>query len=517
MIPNTTDPEFEARFQARYDEARILSSRRGGISLAERVAALPRADRLRILGSLSRAERAALLYTWTFWARAKQLVPDVPHRTVLFLAGRGFGKNRVAAERVRQRIYDGVRSVALIGPTWRETLRHVVGGKLGAEGNGSGVLDVFPPHERDRIIVREQKGEIEFPSGAVAHIVSDEQPELRGGSYGLAWLDEICKWRHLARLWDNLEFTMRVRSEIPPEIIVTTTPRPMRFLKELVADPDTITIMGTSDENGANLDRDFLARLDRKYGGSRIARQERGGEILSQNEDALFHQAMIDASRVLAAPRLVRVVVSIDPAIATGRDNDETGIVAMGLGADGHIYVLGDASGRHTPEAWGAAALKLYDQWQADAFVGERNRGGDLVAANMRATIREKRGANATAKIIDVHATRGKDVRAEPVATLHEQGRLHFVGVHPEIEQELTEWSPKLGGRSPNRLDAIVWGAYELAKLGVDEEPKHDPRIAFEGILEVQRRITEGPPVSISHPISHLPVLFGGSGRGNRL
>src|SRR5439155_22357589 len=126
------------------------------------------------------------------------------------------------------------------------------------------------------------------------------------------------------------------------------------------------------------------------------------------------------------------------------------GIVAVGIGHDGHLYILSDASGKLAPEAWGAAALKLYDQHKADAFVGERNRGGDLVAANMRATIREKRGAAAVAKIIEVHATRNKDVRAEPVATMHEQGRIHFVGVQPEIEQELTEWSPKIGGASPN-------------------------------------------------------------------
>lgn len=492
---DANDPAFESRFLARYEQAKVLSDAIASPSIAERLAALPKPERDAILGSFTRAERAALLYSWRFWARGKQLVPDVPHTTALYLAGRGFGKTKTAAERVREKIYAGVKSIAIIGPTWREVLRYMVGGKKGAKGNGSGLLDVFPPHERRLIELKEQKGEIHFTfTGAVAHLVSDEQPELRGGAYELAWLDEICKWKHLQRLWDNLEFTMRVKTELPPEIIVTTTPRPMRFLKELIADPDTVTIIGTTDENASNLAQKFLERLEKKYGGSRIARQERGGEILSDSEDALFHQTVIDATRVIEAPALARIVVAIDPAISTKADNDQTGIVALGIGHDGHLYVLGDASGKHTPEAWGAAALKLYDQFKADAFVGERNRGGDLVAANMRATIREKRGAHATAKIIEVHATRNKEIRAEPVGTMHEQGRIHFVGVHPEIEQEITEWSPRIGGVSPNRLDALVWGAYELAKLG--EEIEADPRAAFRGFEAATRAVqaTQGRP-----------------------
>lgn len=507
-----TDPAFEAAFLRRYEEAKRRSAELAGPSPAERFAALPAVARTKILESLSRTECAQLLTCWRFWARPKQIVPESRHRTVLYLMGRGAGKNRTAAERVREKLYQGVRSLVLVGPTWREVLRHMVGGKLGARGNGSGLLDVFPAHELAQIQVKEQRGEIIFPwLGATAYLVSDEMPELRGGGYGLAWCDEVCKWRHLTRLWPNLEFSMRVRSEIPPEIIVTTTPRPMRWLKELIADPDTITILGASDENAVNLDRDYISRLERRYGGSRIARQERGGEILSDNEDALFHQTIIDATRVSAAPPLTRVVIAIDPAIATGRDNDETGIVACGLGYDGHIYVLGDASGRLAPEAWGSAALKLFDQHKADAFVGERNRGGDLVAANMRACIREKRGSAAAAKIIEVHATRGKEIRAEPVATLHEQGRLHLVGVHPELEAELTEWNPKLGGASPNRLDAIVWAAYELARLGEEDLPDYSR--GFAGL----EKATE----ALGHPMqdrtSPFVDLFPRSAWGNRI
>lgn len=465
----SADPAFERIFQERYEHAKARSAERAGKSLAQRLTELSRAEVRRLLGSLTLAERARLLHEWGFWSRPKQRVPDERHRIMLWLAGRGFGKNLSGAQRVRQRIKEGAKSIVVIGATWREVLRYQVGGKPGSVG--SGILDVFPPHERARIELKEQKGEIVFLDyGATAYLVSDEQPELRGGGYDTAWLDEVIKWRHLQRLWDNLEFAMRVRTTLRPEIIVTTTPRPMRFLKELVTDPDTITILGETDENEANLDPDYVARLDRKYGGSRLARQERRGEILSQNEDALFHQDVIDATRVLEAPPLKRVVIAIDPAIATNLENDETGVGAIGLGYDDHLYVLEDASARHTPEEWGEAALRLYDKWEADAFVAERNRGGDLVAANMRATVRDKKGQAAVAKIIEVHATRGKVIRAEPVSVLHEQKRLHFVGVLPEVESEITEWSPKLGGPSPNRLDWVVWGAYELAQLGVDKE-----------------------------------------------
>lgn len=512
MTPNVKDPAFEKHFLGRYEAAKAFSVALEGPSLAERLAALPREEIVAILETIPRRERARLLFAWEFWARPKQIVPSLAHFVILWLAGRGFGKTRTAAEHVRKRIREGVKSIVLIGPTWREVLRYMVGGKKGPKRNGSGLLDIFPAHERRHIELKEQKGEIHFTfCGAVAHLVSDEQPELRGGGYELAWLDEICKWRHLAKLWDNLEFTMREAGETgaDPEILVTTTPRPMRFLKELVSDPETITICGKTDENGAALARRYVERLQRKFGGSRVGRQERDGELLSDNENALFTTSQIDATRVLVAPKLARIIVAIDPAIATGDDNDETGIVAMGIDDRGHLYVLGDASGKYMPEAWGAAALKLYDQWRADAFVGERNRGGDLVASNMRAAVKDKKGRTAVAKIIEVHATRGKQVRAEPVSTLHEQGRLHFVGVHPEIEQEITEWDPTLGGVSPNRLDAMVWGAYELAKLGDEDEV--DNHAGFVGLTEVAKAVS-----APRAPVSIASLLGIGRGTGGR-
>lgn len=506
------DEAFEARFAAAYTEAKAYSATLDGPSLAERLARLAPEARAEILASLMRSERAALAYAWPLWARPKQSPPFGGHRNLLFLAGRGFGKSRTAAERVRQHIARGARSILLVGPTHREVLRYMVGGRT---KNGSGLLDVYPPHERVAIDLKQEKGEILFPSGATVHLASDEAPELRGGSYDVVWCDEPVKWRHFAKVWSNIEFSLRLKGAVEPEVIITTTPKPAAWLRELVADPDTLTIVGTTDENASNLDTRFIKRLERKFGNSRIGRQERGGELLGDVEGALFSAAVLDANRVAAAPALVRVVVAIDPAIATGRDNDLTGILALGIDADGHVFVLGDASGKLDPEAWGRASVRLYDQHHADAFVAERNRGGDLVRANLNATIRQAKGQHATAKIVEVHASRGKHIRAEPVATLAEQGRLHIVGSMPALEDEITTWSPALGGPSPNRLDALVWGAFELARLADSEEPRPDPREGFKGITALQQAITEPRPMHSGRgrSLTELIAIRPGGGR----
>lgn len=463
------DPHFEARFQDRYAAAERDSAKLEGPSLAQRLVALGREDADRVLNLLSPAERAALLYSWGFWGRPKQFVPHRPHRVAMWMAGRGFGKNAAGAQRVRQRIYDGAKSIAIIGSTLSEVKRYQVGGKPG--GPGSGLLDVFPPKERAEIEFKEQKGEIVFHQfGATAYLSSDEQPEVRGPGFDTAWLDEIIKWKYLRKLWENLEFAMRLRSAVPVEIIVTTSPRAIRFLKELVADPDTITICGETDENEANLDPGYIPRLQKRFGGSRLAEQERKGRILTRNERALFDQEVFDEHRFTELPPLRRIVIAIDPAIATNPENDETGIVALGITHDGIVVVLEDASGRHSPEEWSNRAIDLYDKWEADAFVAERNRGGDLVASTIRAAIRERKGRHAVARVIEVHATRNKEIRAEPVSVLAEQKRLRMFGSHPEVESELTTWDPTIGGPSPNRLDAVVWGAYDLAELGEDKE-----------------------------------------------
>lgn len=487
---------FEARYQDAIARARTLSARFEGPSLVERLARLPAAARDAILAELTPFELAALFYDWATWARPKQdaALDAVAHRIVFLLGGRGGGKTLSGAQRVRRRIERGARSIALVGPTLREIERYMING----EGGSDGILTVFPASQRP--IYKPHKATIHFPGfDAIAYVNSAEDPEFRGPNLDTVWCDEPAKWRRLATIWSNIELATRLAGDLDPEIVITGTPLPLQLFREIIADPETLTIIMRTEENQANLDRRFLARMRRKFGGTRLGRQELEGELLTDNPDALFQRSIIEATRVEEEPRDLEIVVAVDPAISTEPDNDETGILVVGMDPDGHLYVLGDASGKYAPEAWGKLVVDAYEQHRASAVVCERNRGGDLVAANVRAAMERKRRdqhrpttAAHAIKIHEVQATKGKRIRAEPVSALHEQGRLHFVGTHRDVENEITEWNPRLGGISPNRLDALVWGCWYLARL--DEEdapPKRDPRDAMKGFSALVQELTK--------------------------
>lgn len=458
------DPQSEERFRIAYELAKARSRVLEGPSLAERVARLPTPLRAVILAALTVLDRVRLLHLWTFWARPKQLAPTEPHRIWAYLAGRGSGKSRAGAERIRERVYAGAMAIAIVGPTLRDIARYQIGGRDPVRG--SGLLDVFPRHQRPTW--NKQAGEITFHTGAVAYIVTAEEAEYRGGNIDTAWCDEVCKWepRRRQALWDNIEFSLRSDCGIPVEIIVTSTPNPHRFIKDLVADPDCITYLGKSDENAANLERGFIDRIKRKFGDSRKGRQERGGEILSDVEGALFSQLLIDEHR-RSGVKLRRIVVAIDPAISTKRRNDDTAIVVVGVDDDGELYVLDFAAAKFKPEEWAGVALDFYTEYGAAAVVGERNRGGDLIKSTVQLVHRErcrKSGQVFTPiPFVETQASKSKESRAEELSTLHEQGRLHFPEEPiPALEDEITEWEPGAGGPSPNGLDSLVWGAWHL-------------------------------------------------------
>ena len=358
---------------------------------------------------------------------------------------------------------------------------------LGTEGEPSGLLNVFPAAEKPRYFGH-PKNVVRFHTGAVGYVVSAETPEFRGANLDTVWADELAQWRFLETIWTNMELATRSVSALAPEIIVTTTPLPLRFLKELVADDDCTTILGKTDENRRN-DPAWLARMTKRLGSTRLGRQELDGEILGDNPDSLFPSSVIDAARVEFAPLHLRTVVSVDPAIATDPKNDETGILVMGDDVDGHMYVLADASGRHKPDVWGKLVVDAYEQNGCVEIIGERNRGGDLIESNVRAAMERKRGGIAAKalRFTNVLATKGKVVRAEPVSALHERGLIHIVGRQPVLEGEISDWNPKLGGRSPNRLDALVWGAWFLGGLGEEDRP--DPNAGFVGLENAARHL----------------------------
>ena len=415
-------------------------------SLAEQLASDPKAQ-AEFLDSLSETEAKALEYDWSFWGRPKQQEPPGDWSYWIINAGRGFGKTRTGAEWIKHRVENGARRIALIGETVADVRDTMVRGP-------SGILAVSPPWNMP--VYQPSTRSLRWPNGAVAFTYSAEKPDqLRGPEHDTAWGDELAKWRYVDA-WDQLLFGMR-RPDSVPKVIVTTTPRPTPIIKELLADPLSFVTRGSTSENKGNLSPIFIKRIFEKYAGTRLGRQELEAEVLDDAPGALWKRdAMIEAHRVIRAPRMSRIVVAIDPSVSADSAAAETGIVAAGLGADGHAYVLADASVEQpTPEEWGKASVTLYHSWEADCVVGEVNNGGDLVESNVRSI--EKH-----IPFKQVRASRGKDKRAEPISSLYEQGKVHHVGTFAQLEDQMCQWEPRVSTWSPNRVDALVWALTEL-------------------------------------------------------
>jgi phage terminase large subunit-like protein len=351
--------------------------------------------------------------------------------------GRGWGKTRTAVEAVREVVNRDPRArIALVGPTAADCRDVMLEGE-------SGLLSVFPPGERP--VYWPSKRRVDFANGAMATLYSADTPErLRGPQHSFAVCDELAVYPDVDELWQNLKLGLRLGPD--PRIIVTTTPKPSRFLRALLADAGTIVTSGSTWANRANLPASALADFERIYGGTRIGRQELEGELLEEAEGALWSRAQIEALRVREHPELVRIVVAIDPSVTATETSDECGIVACGLGADGHGYVLQDLSGRFPPDQWAHRAVSCFDSLEADRVIAESNNGGDLVMMVLR-TVRQN------LPFEKVTASRGKVARAEPVAALTEQGRIHFVGAFPHsgridiVHARRSDEIAELGGR----------------------------------------------------------------------
>jgi phage terminase large subunit-like protein len=416
-------------------------------SLAERLAALPRKQLQEAIETLTDDEAAALLYDWKFWARPSQLPPPGDWRVWLILAGRGFGKTRTGAETTIDRVRRSVsKRVGLIAPTAADARDVMVEGE-------SGILACSPPDFRP--LYEPSKRRLTWPNGAVATLFSAEEPDrLRGPQHDFIWADEPAAWKY-PETWDMAMFGLRLGTN--PQVVATTTPRPTRLIRDLVADPETVVTRGTTHENARNLAPAFLTAIVKKYEGTRLGRQELNGEILDDNPGALWSRNVIEALRVREHPPLLRIVVGVDPAATSDPKSDETGIVVAGVDAAGHCYVLADASLQGTPLTWATAVKRVYDQYRADRVVAEKNNGGELVEANLRTVDR-------TLPYRGVWASRGKQTRAEPISSLYEQGKVHHVGTFPLLEDQMCDWAPDSGDPSPDRMDALVWALTELTQ-----------------------------------------------------
>lgn len=318
----------------------------------------------------------------------------------------------------------------------------------------SGILAISPPWFRPDY--QPSKRRLVWPNGAIATTYSADEPNsLRGPQHDFAWADELAAWQY-PDAWDQLQFGLRLGND--PRCVVTTTPRPTPIIKALIKDSTTAVTTGSTYENKANLARAFVEQIVKKYEGTRLGRQELYAEILDDAPGALWKRGRIDDLRITdpsTLPEMVRIVIAIDPSVSADNADAATGMVACGLGTDGHGYALEDGSlEKPTPEQWARRAVQLYNDHDADRILAEVNNGGDLVEANIR-TVDPKISYK------EVRATRGKEIRAEPIAALVEQGRIHHVGNLAQLEDELCSWEPGIG-KSPNRLDAYVWGFTEL-------------------------------------------------------
>lgn len=416
-----------------------------------------------MLGLLTDREAQALLYDWRFWARASQLAPAGEWTTWLILAGRGFGKTRAGVEWVRSLVEGptpltaptgAARRIAVVAETAADARDVAVEGE-------SGFLATASPWCRPLFEVSKRR--LTWPNGAIATLYNATEPDqLRGPQHDAAWSDELAKWRYAQATWDNLQLGLRLGDR--PRQVVTTTPRPISTLRQILSEPDTVVTRGTTLDNLAHLAPAFIDRVLRKYAGTRLGRQELDGEILDDVAGALWTRAMIEAARVSAAPELSRIVVAVDPAVSAGPESDETGIIVAGRGVDGHAYVLADRSCRLGPDGWARRAVIAYHDHKADRLVAEVNQGGELVERLLRLI-------DSTVAYRAVHAARAKSARAEPIAALYEQGRVHHVGAFPQLEDQMAAFVGQGGEGSPDRVDALVWALTELM-LGEPSNPR---------------------------------------------
>ncbi len=431
------------------------------LSRAQILASLSEEEREEFLKGLTNAQKAALQYQWTFWARPNQLAPEGDWSTWLILAGRGFGKTRCGAETIRQWVCGttplsggSCSRIALVAETAADARDVMVEGE-------SGIMAVHPPDFRPTY--QPSLRRLTWPNGAIATLYNATEPDqLRGPQHDGAWCDELAKWQYCQESWDQLQFGLRLGDH--PKTIVTTTPRPLPLIRRLVADPKVVVTRGATWDNAGNMPESFIKEIEDKYGGTRLGRQELEGEILDDIPGALWTRASIDDHRLREVPEdLERVLVAVDPATSSEEGSDETGIVVVAYGRDadgyGRGYVLYDGSLRGSPEEWAKEAVRLYRKFDADKIVAEKNQGGEMVGSVIKSVDR-------SVPITLVHASRGKHVRAEPISALYEQGRIHHCGRFDKLEDQMCLFSiDNLRSNnfgSPDRVDALVWGMTEI-------------------------------------------------------
>ena len=417
--------------------------------LQQRLAELKRLEALELKARAVKAEAAQKELAKSRYrqnARPQQLPPEGDWRIWLILSGRGWGKTFTGAGWIIEKAMSqpGIEC-AVVAPTFTDVRRTCVEGP-------SGIIKSLPSGALEQY--NRSNGQITLTNGSKIHMVSADEPDrARGLNLSYAWLDEFAAWRYEETWTAGLAPALRIGH---PQTIITTTPRPTKLLREFMSrtDGSVVVTRGSTFDNAANLSQAALEELKSRYEGTRLGRQELYGELLLDTPGSLWRLSDIDETRVDEAPELVRIVVAIDPAVTSGEESDETGIVVVGKGADGRGYVLADRSCRDTPSGWAHRAVQAFHDFNADRIVAEKNQGGDMVEQTSRSVL-------STAPYKGITAKQGKRLRAEPIAALYEQGRISHVGAFDLLEDQMTTWLPD-SGLSPDRLDALVHGLTEL-------------------------------------------------------
>lgn len=412
------------------------------------------------LDSLSEGELLALPYLFEFWAMDHQLPPEGDWRSWVIMGGRGAGKTRAGAEWVRSSVEGSTpmdegqcKRLALIGETVAQVRDVMIFGD-------SGILACSPPDRMPEW--QATKARLVWPNGAIAQVFSAHEPEgLRGPQFDGAWVDEMAKWKKARETWDMLQFALRLGNS--PRVCVTTTPRNVGVLKELLKSPSTVMTSAPTEANRAFLAESFLEEVRTRYAGTRLGRQELDGVLMEDVEGALWTSSALEEARLEKVPEMDRIVVAVDPPVTGGAKADECGIVVVGAMTRGPVqdwraYVLADASvSAASPARWAAAAVKAMQDWGAEKLVAEVNQGGELVTEVIRQI-------DPMVPVRAVHASRGKVARAEPVAALYEQGRVHHLRGLGDLEDQMCAMTVQgyEGKGSPDRVDALVWALHEL-------------------------------------------------------
>ncbi len=431
------------------------------------ISKLPDDERADFIQALNIDEQALVDNAWPLIARREQLPPPGDWSVWINLAGRGAGKTRSGSEWIIENHRSGrMTNTALIGATVGDVRKYMI------DGN-SGIVKTAPDDFKP--IHNPSLRKVVWPNGTESHTYSAEDPErLRGPNHDGAWADELAAWQYLEETWDMLEYTLRVSEN--PRVYVSTTPKPRLVLRRLIEEADTVLTRGSTFDNWKNLSPKFQRRMREKFVGTRLGRQELYAELLDEAEGALFERDLIDKARITEAqcPEIVRSVVSIDPAATDTELASETGIIVSGIDEQPipHGYVLEDLSGRYSPEQWARKAILAYEGHEANGIIAERNNGGDMVKYTIETTAKtmfsnqEIRSPNVPVRV--VFASKGKFARAEPISAMAEQGRIHHVGNFSALEDQQCTWEPDSKFRSPDRLDAFVWGFTDLMLIAID-------------------------------------------------